>query len=272
VEHPYVVAPPTTAVAPLPPPAPTLQGPVPPAVSALAGLRAGQISAAFYNLNSGQGWVLAGQRREDTASIVKLQILAATLYADQQHGTQPSGTQDSLATAMIEASDNDAATTLWDDAGGAPGIGTFDHSVLGLSQTVPSDVAVIPGTTLPGWGLTTTSATDQITLLHDLVTANAVLDPAAQAYALNCMEHVEADQDWGVSAGVPAAVTVALKNGWLPLAGQGWQVNSVGWIDGQGRDYLLAVLTAGNPTEQYGIDTIQALSAQAWAQAGPGQG
>ena len=43
-----------------------------------------------------------------------------------------------------------------------------------------------------------------------------------------------------------------------------WQINSVGWISGSGRDYLIAVLSTGNPTEQYGIDTIDQLSATVW--------
>jgi hypothetical protein len=38
----------------------------------------------------------------------------------------------------------------------------------------------------------------------------------------------------------------------------------VGWISGSGRDYLIAVLTTGNPTEQYGIDTIDQLAAMVW--------
>lgn len=84
------------------------------------------------------------------------------------------------------------------------------------------------------------------------------------------MENVTPSQRWGVSGGVPPQATVALKNGWLPLdsAGDDWQVNSVGWISGRGRDYLLAVLTTGNPTEQYGIDTIDRLAALVWQHMG----
>ncbi len=80
------------------------------------------------------------------------------------------------------------------------------------------------------------------------------------------MENVAPDQRWGVSGGVPAGVTVALKNGWLPLddANTDWQVNSVGWVSGDGRDYLVAVFSTGNPTEQYGIDTINGLSSVIW--------
>ena len=42
-----------------------------------------------------------------------------------------------------------------------------------------------------------------------------------------------------------------------------WQINSIGWVSGGGRTYLMAVLTTGNPTEQYGIDTIDQLAAMA---------
>ena len=69
-----------------------------------------------------------------------------------------------------------------------------------------------------------------------------------------------------MTGGVPQPATVALKNGWLPLnsARTDWQINSIGWLKGSGRDYLMAVLTTGNPTEQYGIDTINRLSAMVW--------
>ena len=52
-----------------------------------------------------------------------------------------------------------------------------------------------------------------------------------------------ADQAWGISAGV----TVALKNG--------WQVNSIGWISGGGREYTLAILT----------ETISAVSSMVYS-------
>jgi hypothetical protein len=76
------------------------------------------------------------------------------------------------------------------------------------------------------------------------------------------MENVEADQAWGVSSGVPAGTTMALKNGWLPLQSQStdWQVNSIGWISGRGRNYVLAVLSTGSPTEIYGIATINTIA------------
>ena len=57
-------------------------------------------------------------------------------------------------------------------------------------------------------------------------------------------------------AGAPGDVTVHVKEGWLP-DGTGWHVNSLGAFTGKGKNYLLAVLTDDNATEQYGIDTIE---------------
>ena len=103
---------------------------------------------------------------------------------------------------MIEQSDNEAATTLWGDVGGAKGMRAFDHKV-GLVHTSPSDCLQCPGSSWPGWGLTTTTPQDQITLLRQLVQPSGVLDRNDQKYALHLLENVTPSQRWGVAAGVP---------------------------------------------------------------------
>jgi hypothetical protein len=82
------------------------------------------------------------------------------------------------------------------------------------------------------------------------------------------MEHVAADQTWGISAGVLPGSTIALKNGWLPLDSGGWQVNSIVYIDGDGRDYVIAVLT-DDDTEAAGISFIEGLSQLIWQELAP---
>jgi hypothetical protein len=216
-----------------------------------------------YDLGTQQVWTIGNDRQaQDEASIVKVDILE-TLFAQQRGGL--SGTDQVLAQQMIEDSDNASATALWNDVGGASGIRAF-NAAIGLTRTTPSACVLCPGFPWPGWGLTTTTALDQVVLLRELVSPSPVVSTVDRAFALRLMENVTQAQRWGVAGGVPVQVTVALKNGWLPLnaAGTDWQINSVGWISGLGRDYLIAVLSTGNPTEAYGIDTIEGLSAIIW--------
>jgi len=227
--------------------------------------RAGVVLAAVYDLRTGQTWQLGRGQPQDEASVVKLDVLETLLAERGRSGNGLSAGDQTLAEQMIEDSDNDAATSLWYEVGGASGIRSF-NTAAGLADTAPSSCVNCPGFPWPGWGLTTTIPGDQLTLLRALVEPNSLLTNAERSYALSLMENVTPTQRWGVSGGVPAQATVALKNGWLPLNGgdSDWQINSVGWITGSGRDYLMAVLTTGNPTEQYGIDTIDELGAMVW--------
>ena len=249
------------------------------AASYLSG-REGTVLAAVYDLGTGRTWRIGRGQPQAEASVVKLDVLE-TLLAERGQGSGSSApasalpalpalpvTDRALTARMIEDSDNDAATSLWYEVGGAARIRSFNARA-GLTRTVPSSCVVCPGFGWPGWGLTTTTPEDQIALLRQLVRPSSLLSPAAREYALSLMENVIPAQRWGVSGGVPPGVTVALKNGWLPLRGpDDWQVNSVGWVSGGGRDYLMAVLSTGNPSAQYGIDTISRLAAMVWRQMG----
>ena len=238
------------------------------AAASYLGSRSGVVLAAVYDISTRQSWTIrsAGQA-QDEASVVKVDVLE-TLLAQQPGGL--SASDQALAQQMIEDSDNNAATALWDAVGGASGIRAFNAHA-GLNGTTPSTCVQCPGFPWPGWGLSTTTPLDQIALLRELVSpSGSVLSSVARDYALRLMENVTADQRWGVSGGVPAQATVALKNGWLPLdsAQTDWQINSVGWVSGLGRNYLIAVLSTQNPSEAYGIATINKLSALVWQQMG----
>ena len=229
--------------------------------------RSGQVTAALYDAPARSTWLLNPQAVQDTASIVKVQIMGTALQEAEAASEQLPQPEAALMPSMIENSNNQSATTLLQDVGGPGAVTLFDRSS-GLDHTIPSTLALIPGTPWPGWGLTTTTALDEVTLVSKFAYPNPVLSRASRGYGLSLMEQVEADQDWGVSAGVPAGTTVALKNGWLPLGPSDWQVNSIGWISGQGRNYVLAVLTHGSPTEVYGIATIQAVARAVFAELG----
>ncbi len=122
---------------------------------------------------------------------------------------------------MIELSDNDDTSALWNEIGGAPAVAAFDRSV-GMLATTPN----------LSWGLTTTTAADQVKLLEHLVEPNGVLTDASRAFTLQLMEHVAPFEYWGASASTPPGTTVALKNGWLPWgSGLGSQQHRLGrWL------------------------------------------
>jgi beta-lactamase class A len=229
------------------------------AMTEFLSFRGGGITAAVDDLVTGQLWIYNPGGRGVTASIIKLDILETLLRQSELSHVPFDGASPPVIEGMIENSDNDDATTLWDHVGG-PGAVAAYNAAARLTQTAPNGA----------WGLTTTSAVDQIRLLCQLVLPDGLLSTQSQGYALGLMEHVESDQDWGVSGGVSGGVSVALKNGWLPN-GDGWEINSVGRVRGSGRYYLIAVLTANDPGEGYGIDTIEGISERVWGALQPGQ-
>jgi Beta-lactamase enzyme family len=243
-----------------------LAGPVPTFVSG----RQGSVLAAVEDLKTRQIWTLGSSSPQHEASIVKVDILEALLAHRwvRGHGL-PTGLR-TLAKSMITDSDNDAATDLWQVVGSAKGLRAFNKR-LPLRHTTPWPCVVCSDFPWPGWGLTTTTPRDQLTLLRTLVEPNAVLSTPERRYGFGLMEGVTASQRWGITGGVPTGVSVALKNGWLPLDSDDtdWQINSIGWVQGLGRDYLIAVMTTRNPSESYGISTIEGVSSLVWRRLAP---
>ncbi len=197
-----------------------------------------QVTSVYCTLNGG--------RHFDSASIVKAIILAALLRWHQETDTPLSSTEKSLATLMITQSDNDAATDLWDELG----MNRLQH-FLDLAKMNETELG-----TDGYWGLTQVTAHDEMLLLKVLNSENSVLWNSSRSYELGLMAKVIGWEAWGVTAGTPSDMTWHVKNGWLPDDG-GWHINSIGTFTGDSKDYMIAVLTDDNGSEQYGIDTIE---------------
>ncbi|WP_406098535.1 serine hydrolase [Streptomyces sp. NBC_01013] len=190
----------------------------------------------------------------DTASIVKVDILAALLLRAQDEKRALTTGEHAHAVAMIERSDNDSATALLAAVGGAAGLDAANER-LGLTST----------TAAQAWGLTRTTAADQLTLLEAVfgTDADAGLSEESRACVRGLMAQVEADQQWGVSA---AGSAWALKNGWMPRTATGlWNINSIGQVTADGRTYLVAVLSGGQRTKESGIALVEAAAKAAVA-------
>jgi hypothetical protein len=225
---------------------------VPVAVRQALTVAGGSVSVAVFDAASGRTWSADDRSGQVEASISKLQILGAWLR-DEQAGRTVTSRVSANLTAMIASSSNTAADAIFAVVGRS-GLTAFTSD---LGVTVGAD-------SLGHFGLDTTSAADQVAIMKAFAYPNAVLSDHSRSEADALLEKVEDDQHWGASGGVPSGVDVDLKNGWLPV-GTGWVVNSVGHVSGAGHDYVVALLSSGNATEQAGIDRLQAVSAAVWA-------
>jgi hypothetical protein len=185
-----------------------------------------EVSVAVLDPDSGEG-ASYGEGVFDTASIVKVDVLAALLLQAQDAGRTLTAEERAYAAAMIENSDNDSTSALW--------------RAIGL------------------WGLTQTTAADQIALLRQVFDAEgSELDEASRAYVRELMERIAVGQRWGVSAAADGAEW-ALKNGWLRRSTTGlWVINSIGRVTAGGHGYLVAVLSRGSATQEEGIALTEA--------------
>lgn len=239
-----------TPRSPQPSPTPT---PVPmdlkPALAPLAATLSGnELSVALLDTGSGK-WATYGDGAFDTASIVKVDILATLLLQAQDAGRELTARERAYATDMIENSDNEATSALWTAIGSAVGLDAANKR-LGLSQTQGGGGTV--------WGVTRTTAQDQVRLLQAVFGEDPPLSSASREYIQNLMRHIAKGQQWGVSAAADTGTTPALKNGWLQRsATKKWDVNSIGRIESGGRVYLMAVLLNGCTTEEAGIRIVE---------------
>ncbi|MFC7976850.1 serine hydrolase [Streptomyces cinereoruber] len=217
--------------------------------TALAG-RAGTVAVGLRDRTTNTTCTLRATTSYDSASIVKVTVLATLLWDAKKTNRYLTSRETGLVTAMITKSDNAATTTLWKQLGVTKVKGFL--TAAGMTRTVPGSGGY--------WGLTQINVTDEQRLLSLITTKNTVLSDNARAYILKLMGNVVTSQKWGTPAGAPASVSVHVKNGWLQRATRGWRVHSVGTFKGGGHDYTVSVLTDGNSTMNYGVSTIQAVA------------
>ena len=260
------------------------------------------MQVALVDRGNGTTYLLStGDDTQYTASIVKVNIVAKWLHHYQGQGVRiPGGIPFSIRSLMqlqIEISDNAAATALFYFGGGCQALTAFNDLIPLARTTVGCETP-----TYYGWGNTTTTAADQADLMKIIAYGGRddVVGRDARRYLLQVMQGVVPDQRFGITCGPwgtrckppdyaspRPGVRVALKTGWKPVPTCTkpaercpWQVNSMGWVAGKGRNYVLAVLTTNNPPghgrpeasatapepeASYGIDTIQGISKLIWA-------
>ena len=169
-----------------------------------------------------------------TASTIKLAMVVDLLTRQRAGSLTLTDDDNRLIAAMLHSSDDDAADTLWSRYGGADHQAyNNDFPAYGMTDLRPQRGY---STTFPYWGFQKTTPDDLDRLINYTLTR---LDSADAASIVTQLEHVDANQQWGVWGAGPE-MAPGNKDGWS-LEDSGWVVNTVGFA-GPGQRYTLAVM------------------------------
>ncbi|HWF74480.1 MAG TPA: hypothetical protein VG186_14115 [Solirubrobacteraceae bacterium] len=182
-----------------------------------------------------------------SASVVKAMLLVAYLRrldAMGQHTVD--GASNSFLYPMIHISDNNAATKTWSIVG--------DSGLYAVAK-----LAGMTDFSVSGYWLTALlSPADQA---HFFFIMDSLIPHEFVGYARFLLSTIEPSQSWGIPViARPLGYQTYFKDGSEPT-GLGQLVHQVDRLEGHGRVFSIAVMTDGDPSMQYGIDTIQGVAA-----------
>ncbi|MCQ1956321.1 class A beta-lactamase-related serine hydrolase [Arthrobacter sp. zg-Y826] len=220
------------------------------ALDLMAGDRREDFSVAVQDNRTGRSWIQNPDGRYLEASLVKVPILLTLVRQATEEQRSFTADEESLATLMIEYSDNEATSELYGRLGGREELNRT-YELIGVADTEAGEV----------WGAGETTAGDQLLIARTVACGADWLDPDLLAFAVGLMENVCPEQNWGINAGVQAPdAEVALKNGWLQDDDAVWNVGSAGFVRAAGSDYSIVVLSSGNSTLEEGIGIVEGVA------------
>jgi hypothetical protein len=181
-------------------------------------------------------------RRFVTASVVKAMLLVTYLRKLDHADRDLDSYSRSLLHPMIHVSDNDAATKVQSIVGNgrlrrlARRAGMKDFSIEGI------------------WANAMISASDQARFFYGM---KRLLPRQFRDYANHLLSHITSSQSWGIPAVArPRGWNVFFKGGWRGTS-RGQLVHQVARLARSHRTIAIAVLTDGDPSMGYGIQTIE---------------
>jgi hypothetical protein len=185
--------------------------------------------------------------RFSTASVVKAMLLVAYLRRLHEMGQHfVDATSNSFLYPMIHISDNNAATRCWSIVG--------DGRLYALAYAAGMTDFSVTGS----WGTALLSPADQARYFFEM---DSLIPPEFVGYARFLLSTIEPSQSWGIPViARPLGYQTFFKDGSEPT-GLGQLVHQVDRLEGLGRTFAIAVMTDGDSTMQYGIDTIQGVAA-----------
>lgn len=211
-----------------------------------------RVTAAVYDTATRCWYHLARGMRITTASVIKAQVLGAVLLHAQDAHRGLTSWERAQIRPMIRYSFNQPYVgNLYADVGGVAGMESFDRRV-GATAT----------TNTLSYGATWTTARDRTRVARAMLYGGGPLRAAARRQAWAYLTRVHPTQQWGITAGVPAGWTVALKNGFYPMTGYRWRVGSTGFVrrPGSNQGYAVTVLTDHDRSQVAGMRLVETVS------------
>jgi hypothetical protein len=181
-----------------------------------------------------------------TGSVVKAMLLVADLRrlaARGQRHVDPAS--NAVLYPMIHVSDNDAATACWRIVGNA-GLYDVAHAA-GMADFADSG----------DWAQAQLSAADQARFFFEM---DSLIPRQFVGYARFLLSTIAGYESWGIpSVARPLGYRVFFKAGWRPTA-LGQLVHQIARLEGHGRVFSLAIMTDGDPSMDYGIQTLDVVT------------
>jgi D-alanyl-D-alanine dipeptidase len=175
-----------------------------------------------------------------SASIVKVMLLVA--YLRRLEGRMPPPADQRLLHTMIVLSGNKVASIIHRRVG--------DAGVWAVARDARMRDFSVSG----GWGSALISAADQARFL---LRFDRLIPAGTRDYARELMSSIDRRQRWGFPRpALDLGFQAFFKIGWRGTAA-GRLVHAAGMFERDGQRVSLVVLTDGNPSHEYGTDTIR---------------
>jgi D-alanyl-D-alanine dipeptidase len=186
-----------------------------------------------------------------SASLVKAMLLAS--YLRGIGNRMPDEAERSVLGPMITVSSNDAADTIYYRVG--------DAALYRLAKTVGMTSFSVAGY----WANAHFSAEDQARLFARI---DRLIPKRSRGYALGLLASITASQRWGFSSFAGAAgFKTFFKGGWRGT-GSGQLVHEAALFERGRTRFSMAVLTDGNPSHEYGTETLRGVAQRVFARRG----
>jgi D-alanyl-D-alanine dipeptidase len=208
----------------------------------------GRATSSFALIDSrGRLHGFQARRRYASASIVKVMLLVA--YLRRLDGRMPPPADRELLHTMIVLSGNKVASIIQGKVGAA------------ALWEVARDAGMRDFSVSGGWGSSLISAADQARFIRRF---DRMIPAGTRDYARRLMSSIDRRQRWGFPRpALDLGFDAFFKIGWRGTAA-GRLVHAAGLFERDGERVSLVVLTDGNPSHDFGTDTIRGAAERAF--------